>query len=243
MFRYFSTLIIILLLFGGCAGPSKTQPATASLHGNSEGADNGFIPQYRLGFGDVIDVKFFRNTEFNETVKVRPDGRISLPRVGEIQVTGMTPLQLDSVITRSYDEFVVNPEITVIVREFSGNQFYILGEVHKAGGYELSKDLSILQALAVAGGAMNSAKLNSVMILRKNRHAELTATKISISDYLQGNGEIEYSQEYLLVKPQDIIFVPKTAISSAADFMKMIYTGMLPPLDLYLRATLYYDRR
>lgn len=237
------TLILVFIgLMVSCAGPTKQARNVHQLINESAITQPKSPPEYRLGMGDVIDVKFFRNVEFNETVTIRPDGRISLPRVGEILVTGMTPMQLDSVITRTYDEFVVDPDITVIVRQFSGNQVYVLGEVHKPGGYTLTKDMTLLQALAQAGGAMRFAKLNSVMLLRKDESAKIFATKIDLLRPVknEGNGTLEAGNYYL--RPQDIVYVPKTAIASAADFMRMVYSGFLPPLDLYLRATLYYDR-
>ncbi len=234
--------LLFIVLAPNCAGPEKQVQQTTYLSQMQERSVPAPIPQYRLGFGDVIDIKFFRNVEFNETVTVRPDGRISLPRVGEIQVTGMTPLQLDSVITKTYDEFVVNPDITVIVRQFSGNQVYVLGEVRNPGGFALIKDMTVLQTVALAGGALDFAKLNSVMVLRKNEHAKLVATKIDLLSPVRISKGEKLAAENYYVQPQDIIYVPKTAIASAAEFMRMVYSGFLPPLDLYLRATLYYDR-
>ena len=91
------------------------------------------MPEYRLGFGDEIEVKFFNNAQFNEMITVRPDGRITLEKIGDIYVTGMTPSQLDSLITTTYADIIRDPEVTVFVRKFGSYQTYILGEVGDPG--------------------------------------------------------------------------------------------------------------
>ena len=246
MSKVIATLILMELLYLGCAGHPGVRNSSVGSSIRVEKtdfaqeADN--IPEYRLGFGDIIEIKFFNNSEFNETITVRPDGRISLQKVGELLVLGRTPVEVDSVITKIYAEFVINPEVTVIVREFGGLQAFVLGEVEKPGGYPLTKNMTILQALAVAGGTKNSAKLNSVMVLRKDQTGGIAATKVNLKNLFKADHISEFVKNNLEIHPQDIIYVPKTIISSATDFMKMVYSGFLPPLDLYLRVIYYYDR-
>jgi len=200
-------------------------------------------PEYLLGFGDVIEIKFFRNSEFNETVTVRPDDRISLQKIGELEVSGMTPSQLDSVITTTYSEFVLEPDVTVIVREFGGLNVYVLGEVESPGGYPVERDMSLLQALAVAGGPTNSAKLGSVLVLRRDQGKRGQAIKVNLVKLLKGKSQLEIAQNNILIHPYDIVYVPKTPIANVADFMTKIYDVFLPPVDIYLRALWLSDRR
>ena len=199
-----------------------------------------YDPEYRLGFGDVIDIKFFQHFEFNETITVRPDGRISLAKVGELRVKGMTPADLDSIITDTYRRFIREPDVTVIVREFGGYKFYVLGEVNRGGGFPVERDMTVLQAIAAAGGPKISAKMGSVMILRRGMRQEVEAVKLNLSKSLKTKSGLRISPHNILVQPRDIIYVPKTAIASASDFMRQVYTGILPPLDLYLRAVIIY---
>ncbi len=193
------------------------------------------IPEYQLGFGDVIEVKFFDNERFNETVTVRPDGRITLQKIGDIFVTGMTPSQLDSLITVMYSEIIRDPEVTVFVRNFSGYQVYILGEVNSPGIYPLQKNMTVLQSLAAAGGPKNTARLESILILRRSEKEQLNASKIDLTKPLDGtnNATIE---NLLYIQAQDIIYVPKTYIANVSSFLNQIYEGALPPIDIYLRA-------
>lgn len=215
----------------GASGKTNTTPAT----------DNQKFPEYRFGFGDVIEVKFFRNEQFNETVKVRPDGRISLEKVGELNVTGMTPFQLDTVLTRLYGSFIRNPDITVIVREFGGYQVYVLGEVAAPGGFEIQRNMTILQALAVAGGPKVSAKLNSVIVLRRERTNDISAFRVDLTKPMKPKYESDVLQNDIFIQPQDVVYVPKTFIANVSTFMKQVYDGVLPPVDLYLRALLFYN--
>ena len=99
------------------------------------------ISEYHLGFGDVVEIKFFNNSEYNDVVAVRPDGKITLQRLGDIQVVGRRVSQLDSLITHSYSEILVDPDVTVIVREFGGKFLYVMGEVLNPGSYDMTKGM------------------------------------------------------------------------------------------------------
>ncbi len=196
------------------------------------------IPEYTLGFGDVIEIKFFESDRFNETVTVRPDGRITLQRMGEIMVAGMTPMELDSLITERYAEFMQNPETTVFVREFSGYQVYVLGQVQSPGGYPVQRDMTLVQAIASAGGAKDGAKLGDVMLLRRSEIGGVEAVKIDLKKALKNDNDDNDGRD-LFIQPLDIVYVPKTRIASASTFMKQVYDGFLPPVDMYLRWLLW----
>lgn len=215
---------------------TEKDPLTASEH------QEKIVPEYRLGFGDVVEIKFFRNIQFNEEITVRPDGRISLAKIGELMVSGMTCAQLDRVITETYGEFVREPDVTVIVREFGGYRVYVLGEVESPGGYNIQRNMTILQALAEAGGTKISAKLGSVILLRRGQGEEVTALKVDIGKSIRAKNRLDVSRNDIYVQPQDIVFVPKTFIASASDFLTQVYDGVLPPLDMYIKAAFYYGR-
>lgn len=238
-------LLLIPVSFLGCAIRTKAKspkPQTQSLPLLASTEKARAFPEYRLGFGDEIEIKFFRHSQFDETVTVRPDGRISLAKVGELQVTGMTPSRLDSIVTTAYEDFVLEPDVTVIVRQFGGYQVYVLGEVNSPGGYPIQRNMTLLQALAAAGGTKISSKLGSVMILRRGQPPEVEAIKVNLIRSVKAKRPFDISENDLFVQPQDIVFVPKTFVANVSDFMRQVYSGFLPPLDLYLRAVLFYDR-
>jgi protein involved in polysaccharide export with SLBB domain len=202
------------------------------------------VPEYRLGFGDEVEIKFFNNNQFNETISVRPDGRITLERIGDIYVNGMTPSKLDSLVTVTYAVFVREPDVTVFVRKFGSYQVYVLGEVAKPGGYPVERNMTIVQVLAVAGGVPFSGAMGSVMVLRQGRNEEIKAVMLDLNNYLAGGRlklttlerEIDISVNDFFILPQDIVYVPRTQIASVVEFLEQIYRGVLPPLDVYLRA-------
>ena len=235
-------LIFILSMILGCAGNRPGVRDAASMSADSlsiavQGRGETETPEYRLGFGDVIEVKFFNSDQFNETITVRPDGRISMEKIGELYVTDMTPAQLDNIITQKYSEVIKSPDVTVILREFGGHQMYVLGEVNNAGGYPVQRDMTLLQAIATAGGANNSAKLKNVMLLRRGMQGKVEAIKVDLSKPLKG-----LVSNDLYVQPQDIIYVPKTFVANASTFLGQVYDGLLPPIDTYMRAILSYSR-
>ena len=236
---YSLAVIALVFLLSGCwtrpafdsAGGEIEEPSRLSLRRPEQ-----VMPEYRFGFGDVLDIRFFRYSEFDISVTVRPDGRISLPKVGELSVTGMTPAWLDSIITDAYAEFIRELDVTVIVSQFSGYQVYVLGEVNKPGGYAIVRNMTILHAMASAGGPKNTAKMGSVMIIRRDRAQGVRAFKVDIGRSLKAKQSIDLVRNDISVQPQDIIYVPKTALASVSDFMRQVYAGILPPLDIYLRA-------
>lgn len=234
-------LLLAGLLWGGCAGPQQQVRTVSSIDSLSVATawqhNEAKAPEYRLGFGDVLDIRFFNSTQFDQTVTVRPDGRISILRLGDVYVNDMTPSQLDSIITAKYAEIIVNPDITVIVREFGAYQVYVLGEVNRSGGIALRREMTLLQAIAAAGGPNNHAKLSSVMLLRRNHKGEMEALRVDLGKSLSGEAASD-----LPVQAQDIIYLPKTFVASASVFLRQVYDGVLPPIDSYLRGVLAYRR-
>ena len=232
---------ILFCCLWGCAGNSQVThmqldtPATLP-------AKPAIEPEYQLGYGDVVEVKFFRSPQFNETVTVRPDGRISLQRIGDVYVAGMTPARLDRLITQSYNEILVDPDVTVFVRNIGSHKVYVLGEVQQPGGYPVERDMTVLQTLASAGGPKESAKLKNIIILRQSPDKSLLPIMVNLTSSLKHGGANGDAAQNITIQARDIIYVPKTAIASVSSFMNQIYNGILPPVDLYLRAVLFYNR-
>lgn len=188
--------------------------------------------EYRLGFGDIIEVKFFNNNQFNETLAIRPDGRISMQKIGEIFVAGMTPLELSQRITEVYAKIIKDPEVTVIVRNFGGHQVYVLGEVKSPGAFPLQRNLTVMQSLALAGGQKETAMLKSILLLRRQADGKIDVRRIDLSQ----NSPAAIQKNDLYLEAADIIYVPKTFIANINTFLDQAFSGIIPPLDIYLRA-------
>jgi len=148
----------------GCA-PTKVQVPIASP---APPLQTPFAPQgeYTFQLGDQLDVKFFYNPELNESVVVRPDGRISLQLVGEIMAFGLTPAQLTKQLRDKYASEIKQPEITVIVKSFGGQNVYVDGEVNKPGMLPLAGFMTVVQAISQAGGMKESGEPTEVILIR-----------------------------------------------------------------------------
>lgn len=208
-------------------------PAPPQVTARSQAAPSqvSAMPAYRLGFGDVLDIKFLGSPEYNETVTVRPDGRISLQGIDELDVLGLSPADLDARITQAYSQILVNPGVTVIVRQSAGQKCYVAGEVDKPGSFDLAKGMTALRAIAAAGGPKKSAKMGSVILIRMDAQNRAEATRLDLSFTRDG---LEYD---LPVMGNDIIYVPRSFIADVNAFVSQLYEIVLPPFDSY---TSYY---
>ena len=141
------------LLSGVCAGQEQpSQTPAAAYRQRRRKSRRRADPNYVIGGQDVLDISVWKEAELTRTVPVRPDGKISLPLLNDVQAAGLTPTQLAAQITESLKKFVTNPQVTVIVTQINSQRIYILGEVNRAGAYPLLPNMTILQGLSSAGG-------------------------------------------------------------------------------------------
>ena len=238
-------LAVWSLTIWGCGGTrasiSDTGSATEVVaEAQSSGTVIPPLPQamYRIGALDELEIRVRYHDRLNNIIKVRPDGRITLEDLGDIMAAGMTPPALDSLITDLYSSIIHEPEVTVFVRGFVVMSVYVVGEVRDPGVVEMKPKMTILQALAAAKGPIRTAKMNSVIMLRRDATGELRAARVNLTGAAVKNAEYQD----LYVQPEDIIFVPKTFIASVTNFLTQVYDGLFPPVDVYLRALREYNR-
>ncbi len=246
-FHAFLSAAFLALLFNACTGPGRIsqkrlqairKPIADTLVVVRTPRSLMKLPQYRLSFGDVIEIKVFNHPEFNETTSIRPDGRIALEKIGELFVLGLTPAQLDSILTRRYSRFIRRPDVTVLLRQFGERHVYVLGEVNAPGGYLLKDGMTVLRAIAEAGGQTQFAKMNSVILLRNEYYREPVAIRLDLSNF---TSKPDRARDQL-VMANDIIFIPRTFIGELDGFVDRFFSRLIePPLDLYLR-TIFFTR-
>lgn len=123
-------------------------------------------PNYVIGAQDVLDISVWKEPEVSRIVPVRPDGKISLPLLNDVQAAGLTPSQLAAQLTESLKKFVASPQVTVIVTTINSQRIYIMGEVARAGAYPLLPGMTVLQALSSGGGFTPYANLKKIYLLR-----------------------------------------------------------------------------
>jgi polysaccharide export outer membrane protein len=231
-------LIFTVLLISGCGGshgPGLVEVARIPMPPYVPPQPQDLSP-YLIEFGDVLEIKFFNNERFNELVKVRPDGRITLLRLGDLLVVGRTPVDVTNTITHSYGKIIKDPEVTVFVREFGQPEVYVLGEVERPGATPYRGTLTALQAVALAGGPSREAKMVSVLIIRQEK-GQLVAARWDLKRLMKG----KLKGGDPAVKPFDVIYVPRTFIHKVGDFLDAYLPAILTPLDLSVR-WFYYQR-
>jgi polysaccharide export outer membrane protein len=137
-------------------------------------ADKKPVPQapalndeYRISAGDKLRIEVYKDQQLSQSVQVRPDGKITLPLIGDITATGRTPIELRDTITTQLKEYVTTPTVTVIVVEATVSTAYVMGEVNHPGAVTLQVPLTVMQALAVAGGLKDFADAKNIRVLRK----------------------------------------------------------------------------
>src|SRR5262245_41953921 len=142
----------------------------------------GLEPEYTIQSGDLLSIKFFYNKELSEDVVVRPDGRISLQLIPEVLAAGRTPAGLVEVLRGLYSTQLDRPEIAVIVRSFSSQRVYVDGEVAKPGELLMTGPLTLLQAVARAGGTTYNAQPKHVLLIRRMRDGSPRVLELNLKE-------------------------------------------------------------
>ncbi len=223
------------LPFGATPTPSRFDPPRRSAAGGMVGraAGSTMLPGgYLVQLGDVLEIKHFHNPELNELLPVRPDGRISLELVGEVQAAGLPVADLQAILLQRYATYVRQPEVAVIVKEFGGNRVYVAGEVNEPGVLTTNGHLTVLQAIFEAGGYKRSAELRSVVVLRNQGTATPLFMTIDLKDSLTKPGKHVNDTP---LRPYDIVFVPQTRVSRMGDLVQQYVDDLIPlPVTLGL---------
>lgn len=187
--KFFALLFIIMYVGSASAGP----PSGKSGSG-----------EYVIGIGDVLEIFTWKEPDFSrEAITVRMDGKISFPLLDDIQAAKKTPKQLKHEIEGRLKKFISNPNVTVTVNNAASQRFYILGEVIHTGEYTLNKRLTVLQALALAGGFTEWASKKEIILFRKEKGKE----KVIQVNYKRILNNKDFSQNVLILA-DDTIIVP-----------------------------------
>jgi polysaccharide export outer membrane protein len=176
----------------GTSGASKDREAKAVSD----------LRDYKIGPEDVLDISVWKNAELSRTVPVRPDGKVSLPLVNDIQAAGLTPGALRDQLTARLAEFVPSPEVSVIVREVHSTKVAVIGSVRTPGRYEVKSPSTVLEMIALAQGFTDFAARDRIFVLRQ---VGGTTQRIPFNyrKIVDGDG-----QDNFFVQPGDIIVVP-----------------------------------
>lgn len=216
--------VVNFFLLASCASQQKM---VKNYSGPVQAEDHGMV-EYIIQPGDELDIKFFYNPELNESVTVRPDGKISLQLVDETHAAGKTPAELDKVLTEEYGKELKKPSITVIVQSFAGQKVYVGGEVNKPGEMDLTSRMSALQAVINAGGFRETAKPEAAIVIRKGSDNRPIPMQVDLKKVFTGGD----ARADFQLKPFDIVYIPKSTIAKANKWVNqyieqlLLYRGM-----------------
>jgi polysaccharide export outer membrane protein len=160
-------------------------------------------PDYLIGLGDVLSVNVWKEPEVSSSVPVRPDGKISLPLVNDIQASGLTPMQLGQEIRERLRKYIEDPQVTVVVTAVNSRMVYLVGEVARPGSFALLPNMTVLQALSAAGGVSQFADSKNIYVLR-NENGKPRRIPFNYKEALKG----ERPEQNIQLVPGDTIVVP-----------------------------------
>jgi len=199
--RRLVALVLAAPAIVGSSGRAQ-EPAAPSM----EGCPGSYI----IGPADVLELAVWGNADMTRTVPVRPDGKISLPLLNDVQAAGLTPMQLRDSVTKALVEYIPEPAVSVIVREIHSFKVTVVGEVKEPGRYELKDRATVLDVLAMAGGLNEYASRDRIVVLRQEQGAA-RQIPFAYDKLTTRNGAKDGSpavQDNVCVKPGDVIVIP-----------------------------------
>lgn len=182
--------------------PPANRPANSEAAAAAAARMAAATTEYLIGPEDVLDISVWKNPELSRKVPVRPDGKVSLPLVNDIQAAGLTPSELRQQLATRLAEFVPTPEVAVIVQEVQSLKVAVVGAVKTPGRFMLKSPATVLECIALAQGLTEFAARERIVVLRQNGN---TTQRIPFNYRKVADGS---DQENFFVKPGDIIVVP-----------------------------------
>lgn len=164
---------------------------------------DGENPIYKIGPQDILKIDVWKEDQLTRTVPVRPDGKITLPLLNDVQAVGLTPMELASAISEQLKKYINSPQVTVSVTEINSRRIYVTGEVVKAGTYALLPHMTVLQALSSSGGFTQFAREKSIYVLR-TESGKQTKIPFNYKEAVKGKN----SEQNIELLPGDVIVVP-----------------------------------
>jgi polysaccharide export outer membrane protein len=199
--------IIISVFIGAC--PARSQDAqkapveSAQAAKPAPDAKNSAGEQYKIGPQDVLRIDVWKEPDISRTIPVRPDGKISLPLMNDVQAAGLTPMELAASIREGLTKYITSPQVTVTVTEINSRRVYVTGEVMRPGPQPLLPNMTALQALTSSGGFTQFAKTRNIYILRMEDGKQVKHP-LNYKAVLEGKNP----DDNLLLQPGDMIVVP-----------------------------------
>ena len=217
-------LFLSMFSLSGCGAPINVQPLTPADIPLVQAAGSFPHEKYVIVPDDTIQIRYTFHPEMSQDVVVQPDGKITATLVGQIIVAGMTTAKLEESLVEKTSDQLRRPEVVVGITKFAERNVYIGGEVGKPGLVRYRQGLTPLQAVIASGGFLDSARADSVVLIRGgDSGSEVISRKLNLSESVT-----EAIKEPLFLAPQDVVYVPKTSIAEANFWVKQHITDLFP---------------
>jgi polysaccharide biosynthesis/export protein len=185
------------------ASDTSTQKAGAPSAGATAPQVTANDPEYKIGAQDLLRIDVWKEEQLTRTAPVRPDGKVTLPLLNDVQAAGLTPMQLAGVISEGLKKYINSPQVTVAVTEINSRRIYVTGEVARAGAFPLLPSMTVLQALSSSGGFTQFAKLKNIYVLRVEDGKQVKHP-FNYKEVVNGRNP----DQNILLEPGDVIVVP-----------------------------------
>jgi polysaccharide biosynthesis/export protein len=197
-FNLLCILICTIFILPACNNKS-VKASGPNAGSNPFQSDTAFI----IGPADMLEIVVMKEPDLSKTIPVRPDGKILLPLVNEVQAAGKTPVQLQADLEKAFSKFYEQVTVSVLVREINSYKFSITGKVKNPGTYKMSADTTMLEAISMAGGFMEFASTNNIKVFRRGLENS-PPIRIKYSKIISGKDP----SQNIIIKPGDTIVVP-----------------------------------
>lgn len=177
---------------------------TASVSEPVSVSDASLPADYRIGTGDVILVSVWKEPDASQEVTVRSDGKVTLPLIKEIAIAGLTPTEAEKRLAEKFEKMIPSADVTVIIRTINSRKVYLVGAVRTVGPINMSSSLTVLQAIAQAGGLTDFAKKKHIYILRHE-----TGRQVRLPFNYDAVIKGEHIEQNIVLQPDDTIVVPQ----------------------------------
>ncbi len=206
MKKWLVRMALIVLIATSCAysqDAQKTPPASGTTAKPAPEAKSASGEEYRIGPQDLVRIDVWKEPDISRTIPVRPDGKISLPLMNDVQAAGLTAMELAGSIREGLSKYITSPQVTVTVTEINSRRVYVTGEVMRPGAQPLLPNMTVLQALTSAGGFTQFARTKNIYVLR-TEDGKQVKHPFNYKAVLDG----KHPEDNIQLQPGDVIVVP-----------------------------------
>lgn len=206
--------------------PGSSQATPNAATGSETGTDRPALqqrnPRYQLCRSDTFELIFPFTPEFNQTVTIHPDGYITLANLADLYVAGKTVAELSDLLRTAYAKILHDPVVNIVLKDFEKPYYIAGGQIAHPGKYELREDITLTQAIEIAGGFTGSSKHSQVLLFRRVSNDWASAKIIDVKKMFRAGN----LSEDLHLRPGDMIFVPQNVISKIKPFIPYTTVGL-----------------